>query len=219
MGVLARYKFVAFCAGAILAAAPMSATAQGVALVEAGCPDGAGGIWSPRGQQTFSLATGFGVGLPIGAARGSDLEDVRYSALLARWSVGVSDCVGQNAWYHGALNLGVEGILLFNHEPRSGFASGLTPLLHYEFLQRGRVIPYVEAGVGVVFVDFDLDKQADGLNFASQAGLGVRYVLSERSELILGWRFNHISNAGLRDPNTGLDSSLFLLGVNYHFGR
>lgn len=219
MGVLGRTKLLAFCVGAILAAAPIGASAQGVALVETSCSDGAGGFWSPRGQQTLSLATGFGVGLPIGPARDSDLEDVRYTALLPRWSVGISDCVGQNAWYRGALSLGVEGILLFNHEPHSGFAAGLTPLLHYEFVRRGRLIPYVEAGVGVLILDFDLDKQSDGLNFVSQAGLGVRYVLSERSELILGWRLNHISNAGLDDPNTGLDSSLFLLGVTYHFDR
>ena len=219
MGRLARPWFIALCAVAILAAGPTAASGQDSSPDGTGCPDGAGGSWSPRGRQTLSLAAGFGVGLPIGPARGSDLEDVRFGALLPRWSIGVSDCVGRGSWYRGAVSLAIEGIVMYDFEPHSGVAGGLTPLLHYEFFRKGRLIPYVEAGVGVIFTDLDLDQQDDGLNFTPQAGLGIRYELSERTEFIVGWRFHHISNAGLRDPNTGLDSSLFLLGMSYHFDR
>ena len=201
---------------ALAVSAPwLDARAQSLAGDDAPCLIDPRSPATQRGTQRISMATGIGQGLPIGPAEGSDLEDSRFYALLPRWSRGISGCVAGDSWYRGALEFAVEGALLRQHEPHTGYAAGATALLRYDFLRDGLLIPFVEVGVGFVFMDFDLDRQHDGFNFTPQLGIGLKYPISRRTAITGQWRFHHISNAGLRDPNTGLDGSLFLLGMTY----
>lgn len=170
-------------------------------------------------DSTIGIAVGVGYGLPIGPARGSDLEEVRYFALFPSWTTPLVSGLGDSSWYRGNLQLTLEGALLTNRRPDTGYAAGGTALLHYEFLRRGSLVPYVEFGVGFVFVNFDLDRQHDGFNFTPQAGVGIELPVTEETSVTAGWRFHHISNAGLRRPNTGLDDSLFLIGFRHSLGR
>ena len=213
---LTRPPVIALTALLLLQISATDARAEALQETRSSCAGEAG---AARGGQTLSLATGFGLGLPIGPARGSDLEDSRFVAFLPRWGLGLSDCIGRGTWYRGSLRFALEGVFLSAIEPRSGLAAGLTPLLRYEFLRGGRIHPYLELGAGFVFMDFDLDRQRDGFNFTPQGGVGFAYRMSEQTDFTAGWRFHHISNANLRRPNTGLDDSLFLLGVTYHLGR
>ena len=170
-----------------------------------------------KGRQSVSLLGGYGIGLPIGVGKGTDLEDVRMWAVLPSWGIGLTDPVGGDAWYRGNLEVVIEGALLFNTEPTSGFAGGATVNLRYNFLRAGRFVPYVESGAGLADLNFDLDRQADGLNFFLQVGLGARWLLTDRLALLGGWRFHHISNANSSVPNNGLDSSLFVAGMTVFF--
>jgi opacity protein-like surface antigen len=171
------------------------------------------------GGQAFGLWGGWGDGFGIGSGRDTDLEEVEFSAFLPRWMLGLSRPIGQDRWYAGTGALAVEGVLLWQHEPRSGVASGLTLLAHYEFKRRGRLVPFAELGVGFLLVDFDLDRQDDGLNFTPQIGVGLHWFVSKRAALTGAWRFHHISNAGLRDPNHGVNDSLVSFGITYFPGR
>lgn len=169
------------------------------------------------GKQEIALAAGYGFGLPIGGSKGTESEDVQYAYLAPRWGIGISNPLGGDAWYRGNFELLVEGSFFFNHEPKSGTAAGGAAILRYNFLSGDTFIPFLEAGAGIISLDFDLDTQADGLNFTTQGGLGFHYFFSERTALTGGWRFLHISNAGINSPNVGINTSLFLVGVSYFF--
>lgn len=106
----------------------------------------------------------------------------------------------------------IEGTLLYAFEPGDGVAGGVTPLIRYNFLAGDRFIPFVQGGAGILALDFNLRRQSDGVNFTPQGGLGFHYFVSARAALTWEWRYHHISNAGIRRPNMGINSSLLLLG-------
>lgn len=62
-------------------------------------------------------------------------------------------------------------------------------------------------GTGGGVLNADLDWQSDGLNFLLQGGIG-RSWNGWRADL----RLHHVSNASLRQPNSGTNGVLFLVG-------
>ena len=168
------------------------------------------------GRQRLGFVAGYGFGLPLG--RG-DLDDLQFVRLAPQWGIGISDPLGGNSWYRGNFELVVEPFFLGVFEPKNGLAGGLDLLVRYNFLRQGRLIPFIEAGGGVSAIDFDLRRQSDGFNFTVQAGIGAHYFLTDRLSLMGQWRYHHISNADIRQPNTGINNSLFILGISLFFGN
>ena len=166
------------------------------------------------GRQEIGLAVGYGFGLPIGGTKHLELEDVQYTYVAPRWGIGISNPIGGDAWYRGNFELLLEGAFIINVEPQSGFAGGATAMFRYNFLAGDTFIPFLELGAGIVALDFNLADQADGFTFTPQGGVGFHYFVSERTALTAEWRLHHFSNAGINEPNNGINSSLFLIGVS-----
>jgi lipid A 3-O-deacylase len=80
----------------------------------------------------------------------------------------------------------------------------------YEFgtPQRGRFVPYVEAGVGLIYTDFQREGQAYRVNFNPVAGVGIRY-----GTTFLTLRLHHLSNGGLNEDNRGINSVVLGFGI------
>lgn len=96
---------------------------------------------------------------------------------------------------------------------RTAYGSlGVVPMFRYR-LDQGRSPWFVEAGIGAVATNrqYETKNKAFGsrLNFSDQLGLGYR--LNPKQELSL--RLQHVSNAGLKEPNPGEN----LLQVRYAF--
>jgi hypothetical protein len=167
------------------------------------------------GSREFGLSLAQGTGLAIWGSEGEDAEDVRFTGLVPRWGVGLSDPVAAGSWLHGNLELLIEGALLVAYGPHGGWLGGANAVLRYNFLGWGRAVPFVELGAGAAYLDLDLDSQSDGLGFTPQGGLGLHWVLSGRASLTAAWRLHHVSNAGLYDDNDGINDSLLLIGVTW----
>jgi hypothetical protein len=167
------------------------------------------------GKQEWSLAVGYGFGVGLGGSNNGNLKQIRFAAVVPRWGIGLTDPLAEGAWYRGNLDLLVEGAALFEYHPEHGFAGGATLMLRYNFLQSERVVPFIEAGAGLVGTDFDLRGQSDGFNFSLQGGLGFHAFLMPRLALTAEARLHHISNAGLRVPNDGINDCLFLVGASF----
>ena len=167
------------------------------------------------GTQEIGIAAGYGFALRFVGETGDDeeLRDVQYFYVAPRWGIGISDPMGGDAWYRGNVELLAEGAFLLNLEPKDGFAGGITVMLRYNFLPAGVFIPFVEAGAGILSLDFDLMNRSDGLNFTAQAGFGFHYFVADRTAFTGEWRYHHISNAAIERPNLGINSSLFLIGL------
>jgi lipid A 3-O-deacylase len=79
----------------------------------------------------------------------------------------------------------------------------LTPVFVYEFAGE-TVKPYIEAGIGVaLFSDTEMEEQDLGssFQFEDRLGVGLRFNGQE-----IGLRALHYSNAGISQPNDGVES-------------
>jgi hypothetical protein len=74
--------------------------------------------------------------------------------------------------------------------------------------ETSRLVPYVEAGVGLIYTDFQRAGQGLRLNFNPVAGVGLRI-----NSTFVTLRLHHVSNGGLNDDNRGINSVVLGFGV------
>ncbi|MDF0643273.1 MAG: acyloxyacyl hydrolase [Nitrospira sp.] len=122
-----------------------------------------------------------------------------------------------SGWYQGQISLGAELIGFFTSEPSGSYGIGLSPKLGYTFIGAGRFQPYLEGGGGPMWTDLGdrVPEQSSQFNFLVWAGAGCSFLLSPQWAVTVGYRFMHISNAGLSQPNSGLNFGLPYLGLQY----
>lgn len=80
----------------------------------------------------------------------------------------------------------------------------LSPVFQYAFNPSGSTwYPYVEGGVGVTYIDeyfIGTRNLSSNFQFEDRIGVGFRF-----NRLDLSFRYMHYSNAGLKQPNEGID--------------
>lgn len=125
-------------------------------------------------------------------------------------------------WYLGGYWDLTAGYWRNDSEPRIRTSSGvvdisLTPMLRWQQEAKDRLSPFVEGGVGLHWLSEDsitsLRELSGHLQFGSVAGTGLRF--GGRHEYEVGYRVQHLSNAGLRQPNSGIN--LHSIRLQYHF--
>ncbi|MDB6175289.1 MAG: ompW [Chthoniobacteraceae bacterium] len=99
---------------------------------------------------------------------------------------------------------------------------GITLLLRYNFVQPAtRWVPYFQVGAGGVYSNIYEDHVqrliGRSVEFNLQAGLGLRYICSERCSVFVEADYRHISNADTADRNLGLNSIGGLIGAGFSF--
>jgi lipid A 3-O-deacylase len=93
---------------------------------------------------------------------------------------------------------------------------GLTPVLRF-VKSSGYFRPFVEAGVGVrvlsharITNDYTL---SSGFQFADMVGVGM--IFGQKQNYQAGFRFQHISNASIKEPNPGINFEQVYLQYNF----
>lgn len=95
---------------------------------------------------------------------------------------------------------------------RSLLSVNMMALRYLDSWQFGSWTPYVEAGIGVIYTDFQVEGQGLRINFNPQAGIGAEYALPGGHSLAMGLRLHHISNANMHKDNRGVNSVLMSIG-------
>lgn len=107
------------------------------------------------------------------------------------WELGVS------RWFADSERQGAHGITEI----------GLTPVFRFQQRTPGAWSPYAEIGVGVHFLSStrlnDERKFGSSFQFGDHIGFGVTFGVQQ--EYDLGYRYQHLSNAGLNDENSGIN--------------
>lgn len=139
-------------------------------------------------------------------------------AFMPSWGMVLTDPVGIG-WYRGQVTLGAEMVYIQFQEPALTHGIGFTPKIKYTFVSLERLRPYVEFAGGPFWTDLAgrIPEESSQFNFILTAGIGLSYFLTNQMALNLGYRFNHISNAGTQYPNLGLNSSLPYGGFSFFF--
>lgn len=90
---------------------------------------------------------------------------------------------------------------------------GITPVFRIQSAQPGAWAPYAEAGLGVHYLSdreiYTGRRFGTNLQFGTHIGVGIRF--GSQGQFDLSYRIQHLSNAGIRGPNPGIDFHLIRL--------
>jgi len=134
--------------------------------------------------------------LAIGADWLERFYDSKNFEITGRWEVNL------NHWYsskNDAIN-------------ESGYILGITPVFHYSY-KMNAYKPFIELGGGPQLLDnvtIENEFKSTQFQFGSIFGLGIK---NEQFEM--GYRYLHISNAGIAMPNPGTDFHNIHLGYRF----
>jgi len=165
-------------------------------------------------RQHLGLQTGYGFGVGQYGSENTPNADVRLVPIFAGWRIGLSDPLFTRMFMKGNFEFEVEPQFVFNTEPRFGYGGGVALNFGYNMLRWDPVVPFFKVGAGVMGLDFDLS-QAEPLNFVVQGGAGAHYRLTDRFAISLAYRFHHVSNAHIEQPNDGFTSHMVLIGPTF----
>lgn len=169
----------------------------------------AGGLKAFR-LEAFEFRTGYGWQY----TNQSRPNNFQVTPLLPSWVFPLSGPLGP-AWFRGRFLWNPEGVVIIFSHPFLRAMVGVTPIqFQYALQPMGCFSPYFFAGAGVLRGTINRRETRAHTNFNLQGGMGTRYALTGATSLILEYRHTHISNAGLDEDNSGINTHTFLVGVS-----
>jgi len=159
-----------------------------------------------------AFITGFGV---------SQIEEGHYQPILLIWHLGID----LKKYFPIMRNL--RGDFLAYIEPQ--FNPAINSEMNFEFgvdlgvkyitppLIKDKLSAYILAGTGPHYISVVTRDQANGLIFSNTIGAGLYLFLTENSAINFGYRLRHISNAGLTEPNSGINTHFGIIGCSVFF--
>ena len=117
----------------------------------------------------------------------------------------------------GTFELVVEPLFNVVINPGTNAEVGCSFLVKYTDNITSRIAPYLEFGLGMVYTTQKTREQGTQYNFLTNLGLGLQVFLNKDFALTAGYRYRHMSNAGISDSNRGIDHHFGLVGVSYFF--
>lgn len=163
-------------------------------------------------EATWRGLDSFGLRGLYGQANRSGIE---YTSVLPRISLFLPPVVDEPlAAWNIQSEFVIEGLFSYAKGPDTSVEVGINPLmfsLRYDYGQR--LVPFVEGGEGLLYHDLHGQDLGNDFEFSSQAGGGAHWFLDGTTALTLSYRIRHISNAGITEPNRGLNTDNVTFGI------
>lgn len=94
------------------------------------------------------------------------------------------------------------------------FEASVVPYVHLRPLGWDGVVPYFEGGVGLAYTGLRNYGLGSRVTFSDDVGLGVAFADDAGRSWSIGYRFRHLSHAGIfGSPNDGLNSHFLTISV------
>jgi lipid A 3-O-deacylase len=94
---------------------------------------------------------------------------------------------------------------------------GFTPVFRFQQNNPKGLSPYVEAAVGLHFLSatsVSTERRfGTSFQFGDHIGAGLRF--GDKGQFDVGYRYQHLSNAGIKDPNQGINFHQVRLQYNF----
>ena len=169
-----------------------------------------------RWLSSFSLVSGYGSAGPSPVSKSSAYYEV--IPILPQFGFDINPLAEKlHIKPKGLLEFVVEPLMNLVINPDTNAEVGCSLFLRYSDKISSRIAPYLEGGLGMIYTTQHTREQGTQYNFISQAGLGLQFFLDKHFALTGGYRFRHLSNAGLDKQNRGIDHHFGLVGVRYYF--
>jgi len=116
------------------------------------------------------------------------------------------------------LQFQIEPFIFFVSQPDTNVEAGTSFLLKIGILpQTSKFQPFILAGPGMVYMTQHTREQSTQFNFIEQAGMGMHYFFRKNIAFTLEGRFRHLSNSGIKHPNSGISTQFIFAGISYQF--
>ncbi|MCC6531945.1 MAG: acyloxyacyl hydrolase [Burkholderiales bacterium] len=159
-----------------------------------------------------------GISLELGSSDSSNAS-VDMGRIGLQWNWGKRWALGPN-WHIGGywdLSFGHWS----NDSPMRTNSSvsdlGFTPVFRVQQTNPGALSPYAELGIGVHWLSHTSvsteRRFSTQFQFGDHVGIGLRF--GQRQAFDLGYRYQHLSNAGIKHPNQGIN--FHQVRLQYHF--
>ncbi|WP_080799063.1 acyloxyacyl hydrolase [Desulfamplus magnetovallimortis] len=110
------------------------------------------------------------------------------------------------------LSSGFEALLYLKKFEKHTFLSNNFFYYIGDFFLKYNVFPYVEAGVGIIYTEHQIEGQGLHFNFNPRAGIGAEYRIPGKRPFFAELKLWHLSNANLHKDNRGINALLFMVG-------
>jgi hypothetical protein len=94
---------------------------------------------------------------------------------------------------------------------------GITPVFRFQKKIQSGMAPYIEGAIGLHLINptyINADRKLGSvLQFGDHLGAGVYF--GERQQFDLGYRYQHLSNGGIKQPNQGINFNQ--VRFSYHY--
>jgi opacity protein-like surface antigen len=165
------------------------------------------------GTRDFSVSAGTSYGILVFGG----IEHHQLSMISVSYGEMTGDMKGTDKWYRGNIELRAElfGGAQFNSERLS--LAGVTPHIRYIFATGTRLIPFIDAGGGVLLTEIRGPDLGGAFEFNEQAIIGADYFLKDNWSINIAIQYLHISDAGIAMPNNGVNTVGAFLGAQWFF--
>jgi len=103
-------------------------------------------------------------------------------------------------------------------EPRANIETGVNFAFKVGLLpQTSKFQPYLKMSAGLTYFSLHTKEQGTQFNFNEYGALGIHYFFRKDLGLTIEGRFRHLSNAGIDDPNSGINTNFLVAGITYQF--
>lgn len=102
-------------------------------------------------------------------------------------------------------------------KPNDNIEAGCNFLLKYVFPLTDTFQPYIKAGEGISYMSQHTYEQSTQYNFLSQGAVGLHYFIKDNIALTVEYRYRHLSNAGIKHPNNGINTDFIIGGITLFF--
>ncbi|HUI43014.1 MAG TPA: acyloxyacyl hydrolase [Terriglobia bacterium] len=166
-------------------------------------------FWANNGRISYGLQGAFGFQTPV-PPRGEHIKllyaQPQLEVNLLRFNRGP---VGRFDWLS-------EGLVGGAVSPAARII-GYSLLFRLEGRTRGNTKPILDFGAGVnnTTLDQHAYELTGGLQFTPQGGLGIEHYFSPQHAIVFEYRFFHMSNNGIREPNHGFNAAVFSVGFRW----
>lgn len=154
----------------------------------------------------------------VGCGRGSVTEgDYEHVALIWHLGFDLERLLTSLQEQRGTLSAFLEPKINPVFNPETDIEIGVSLGFKYRYPLSRKMSAYVLGSVGPHLITVQTVDQANGLVFFDTIGAGFSYFLTEKSAVNLEYRFRHLSNADIKEPNSGIDSHIFAVGYSIFF--
>jgi hypothetical protein len=171
------------------------------------------GAWDlDTSEDRWGILAGYGQSFP---GWGGTTQRVETIDLVPRYNHRIVDDLG-SGWYRGFHSIMVEVPFHLVVSPDTSSMIGVNFLACYTFTAvADQMRPYLFGGGGPVYNFADIPGMGADLNGNYQFGIGLEYDWTRGHDLLVEFRYHHISNAGSEYPNEPLNSCKLLVGITF----